>query len=96
MKIIKLKHGKPFDVKDLFVVSCTTTQDEIWLEIKISHTTSKQLCEITDLSHCYRDYKELRQQRIVDSTVDQIPRKSVFDLKYQRNYMAIYTQQKVC
>ena len=25
---------------------------------KISHTTTKQLCEIADVSHCYSDYKD--------------------------------------
>ena len=39
-------------------VACRiTTRDEVQLEIKISHTTTKQLCEITVISHCYIDFK---------------------------------------
>ena len=25
---------------------------------KVSHTTTKQLCEIADISHCYSNYKD--------------------------------------
>ena len=41
------------------------TWNGIQLEIEISHTTSKRLCEITVISYCYANYKEVVRQQMM-------------------------------